>query len=192
MPIDEDTSPPDAGLKQLCLAKQDDLKRFLLARGASAADAEDLLQDLYIRIDTTVTGPIKAPKAYLYQMLNNMMHTRYRTETRRQRRDADWIKARHEDSEIEERNHPENVLSARDELMRVEQCLHDLPERTSFIFRQYRIEGSSQKDIAQLLGVSLSAVEKHLQRAYKAVLDIRRHLDAEGMSASHRDGGWNG
>jgi RNA polymerase sigma-70 factor (ECF subfamily) len=55
--------------------------------------------------------------------------------------------------------------------------LRALPERTAFIFRQYRVEGASQKAIADELGISLSAVEKHLQRAYKAVLAVRLRQD---------------
>lgn len=54
-----------------------------------------------------------------------------------------------------------------------------MPERTAFTFRAVRIDGTPQKDIALQLGISVSAVEKHLQRAYRAVLDIQHRLDAE-------------
>lgn len=170
--------PPQSGLQQMCLAMRPELKRFLLARGCGAADADDLLQDLYIRIETSTMGPIRTPRAYLYQMANNMAHTRRRTETRRQARDADWIDARRSGDEADTTPDPETALGDRDELARVEAHLRALPERTAFIFRQYRIEGASQKAIAQELGISLSAVEKHLQRAYKAVLAIRQDQDA--------------
>ena len=39
--------------------------------------------------------------------------------------------------------------------------------------------GESQRAIGDSLGISLSAVEKHLQRAYRTVTDIRARLDAE-------------
>ncbi|WP_138921377.1 sigma factor-like helix-turn-helix DNA-binding protein, partial [Novosphingobium pentaromativorans] len=61
-----------------------------------------------------------------------------------------------------------------------------LPDRTAWIFRQYRIEGQSQRDIAHELGISLSAVEKHLQRAYKAVLSLRSRLDTTVVSLVDR------
>lgn len=170
--------PPQSGLQQMCLAMRPELKRFLLARGCGQADADDLLQDLYIRIETTTTGPIRTPRAYLYQMANNMAHTRRRTETRRQARDADWIDARQCGDEADRTPDPETALGDRDELARVEAHLRALPERTAFIFRQYRIEGASQRAIADELGISLSAVEKHLQRAYKAILAIRQEQEA--------------
>jgi len=171
--------PPQSGLQQMCLAMRPELRRFLLARGCGPADADDLLQDLYIRIETTITGPIRTPRAYLFQMVNNMAHTRRRTEMRRQARDADWLDVRQGGDEADRTPTAEAVLGDRDELARVEAHLRALPERTAFIFRQYRLEGASQKAIADDLGISLSAVEKHLQRAYKAVLAIRHGQDPD-------------
>ena len=192
--------PADAGLRQLCLALRPELRRFLLARRLSEADAEDLLQDLFLRVETSATGPVRSPRAYLYQMLNNMAHTRRRTDARQQARDADWLDAPartgartgaatgtgtgsgSSGAETEMPDlapDPETTLLARDHLARVEARLGQLPERTAHVFRQYRIEGVSQKLIARDLGISLSAVEKHLQRAYSAVLEIRSRLDAD-------------
>jgi RNA polymerase sigma-70 factor (ECF subfamily) len=36
----------------------------------------------------------------------------------------------------------------------------------------------SQPEIAAELEISLSAVEKHLQKAYRALIEVRRRLDA--------------
>jgi RNA polymerase sigma-70 factor (ECF subfamily) len=141
----------------------------------SDADADDLLQDLFVRIDTTTTGPIRSPRAYLYQMLNNLAHTRRRTEMRSEVRDEFWIGNQPGSKEALD---PEAALLARDHLARVEDLINQLPERTATIFRAYRVEGRSQKAIAREIGISLSAVEKHLQRAYAAVLDIRERLEA--------------
>jgi DNA-directed RNA polymerase specialized sigma24 family protein len=54
-----------------------------------------------------------------------------------------------------------------------------LGDRTDLVFRRYRVEGRSQKEIAAELGISLSAVEKHLQKAYRALVDLRRRIDAD-------------
>lgn len=188
--------PVDSGLRQLCLTLRPELRRFLMARRVGEADADDLLQDLFLRLETSVTGPIRSPRAYLYQMLNNMAHTRRRTEARQQARDAQWLDAPTGVAGVEMEMPdlapgPEATLLARDHLARVEARLGKLPERTAHVFRQYRIEGVSQKTIARDLGISLSAVEKHLQRAYAAVLEIRSRLDPGGMgrSAAGQTGG---
>jgi len=179
--------PVESGLRQLSLTLRPELRRFLLARRVSEADVDDLLQDLFLRVETSVTGPVRSPRAYLYQMLNNMAHTRRRTEARQQVRDADWLGAPSglapADAEMADiAPDQETTLLARDHLARVEARLAKLPERTAYVFRQYRIEGVSQKEIARGLGITLSAVEKHLQRAYGAVLEIRNRLDSDGMA----------
>ncbi|WP_260928081.1 RNA polymerase sigma factor [Novosphingobium sp. 9] len=173
------------GLQQLSLEMRADLRRFLLARGMAASDAEDLLQDMFLALGKVETGPVRSPRAYLYQMANNMAHSRRRVEVRRQARDARWLDHRTasppgaEPDRADLAPDPEAAALARDHLARVEHELAQLPERTAYIFRQYRIEGVAQKIIARDLGISLSAVEKHLQSAYRAVLAIRGRLDED-------------
>ena len=63
----------------------------------------------------------------------------------------------------------------------------DLGERTDTIFRRFRVEGVGQKRIAEELGISINTVEKHLQRAYRALVGLRRRLDdAEVSPADER------
>ena len=52
-----------------------------------------------------------------------------------------------------------------------------MPDRTAQILKMYRLDGLSQKAIANSLELSLSAVEKHLQRAYRKLLVLREELD---------------
>ena len=57
--------------------------------------------------------------------------------------------------------------------------LDALPERTRTIFRRFRIDGEPQRLIADELGISVSAVEKHLARAYQAIADVKLRLDED-------------
>jgi RNA polymerase sigma-70 factor (ECF subfamily) len=174
----------DSGLKQLCLSLRGELRRFALLRRINEADVDDLLQDLFLRVESAPTGPIRAPRAYLYQTLNNLIHLRRRTEIRRVARDGAWI-YHQSDAPAD----PETVLLARDHLARIEDHLDNLPERTAQVLRQYRLDGKSQKAIASELGISLSAVEKHLQRAYRALVEIRRMLCEDGTRSEGNGGG---
>ena len=74
---------------------------------------------------------------------------------------------------------PERVAIDRSLLAQVEAALGEMPERTADILRRYRLEGQSQKVIAEEIGISLSAVEKHLQRAYRALLELRGGIEDE-------------
>ena len=60
---------------------------------------------------------------------------------------------------------PEHVLLGRERLVRATAILLELPERTRVIFVLRRLEGMKYLDIAVRLGISTSAVEKHMQRA---------------------------
>ena len=67
-----------------------------------------------------------------------------------------------------------------------------MPVRTAQILKMYRLDGVSQKAIANTLDLSLSAVEKHLQRAYRTLQFLREELDdtpqllqTEADDASH-------
>ena len=72
----------------------------------------------------------------------------------------------------------ERVLIARERLAMAEEALKAIGERTEQVFRRYRVDGVTQRDIADELGISLSSVEKHLQKAYRALIELRRRLDA--------------
>ncbi len=163
-----------------------ELLRFLAARRAAPDEAEDILQDLFIRVRTLDTGPIAEPRAWLYKAAANLLFDRRRSGARRAAREQVWTEVQlGQEMEIDERPSAEQALAARQELALVAAAIAALPERTADILRRYRIDGAEQKAIARDLGISLSAVEKHLQRGYRAVAEARAQLDA-GLPAPRR------
>jgi RNA polymerase sigma-70 factor (ECF subfamily) len=60
---------------------------------------------------------------------------------------------------------PERVLCGKEELRAATTALLSLPERTRTVFILRRLEGYRYRDIAAHLGISVSAVEKHMVRA---------------------------
>ena len=61
----------------------------------------------------------------------------------------------------------------------LQRILDGLPERTRIIFRRFRIDGEPQRVIAGELGISISAVEKHLARAYQAIAAAKLRLNED-------------
>lgn len=173
----EESSTGETGLTQLLGEMRSDLVRFMLARQCGPADVEDLLQDLYVKLSIIRTGPVSNPRAYLYQMANNLLHDHRRGRQRQEARDDRWTRDRiGPDVEKDAAPTPEESAIARDELDRVNNALASMPDRTAQILKMYRLDGLSQKAIAQSLDLSLSAVEKHLQRAYRKLLLLREEL----------------
>jgi RNA polymerase sigma-70 factor (ECF subfamily) len=177
----------DGGLEAVFMLHRAALLRFLVARGGSV-DAEDLLQELWVKAASASTGPIGEPVGYLYRMADNLMLDRRRSELRRARRDHQWTDASGGATMgVSDQPSAEQALIARERLRTVDRALTGLGERTATIFRRYRIEGISQRDIAAELGVSVSAVEKHLQKAYHALLEVRQTLDADSLAPRRRE-----
>lgn len=160
----------ESGLRAVFLAERPAFLRMLVARLRNVDEAEEVLQDLWLRLDTAAGGPIADPVAYLYRMANNMAIDRRRRAARRLDRDGAWSHSRPGAAE-----HPdaERMMIARDRLAQVEAILARLPERVATAFRLYRFEELPQKAIAERMNISVSGVEKLLYRAY-AKIHLRR------------------
>ena len=72
---------------------------------------------------------------------------------------------------------PGEALDGR--LAAIEAALAGLGPRVDAIFRRYRLDGVGQADIAAEWGISLSSVEKDLQKAYRTLTELKARFDAE-------------
>jgi RNA polymerase sigma factor (sigma-70 family) len=174
------------GLKAILMVNRPSLLRFLAARRVSPDDAEDLLQDLFVKLESQAIGPIAEPRAYLYRMVDNLLLDRRRAWARRASREDAWMAAQTGTAvNVDDRPSAEQALIARERLAMISKALGELPERTVLIFRKFRLEGIPQKQIAAELGITISAVEKHLQKAYRVVTGHQALVDAD-MAPSRR------
>lgn len=167
------------GLLPLFTELRPALSRYLQSRGASPHEAEDILQDVYIKLLAEPSGPVAQPRAYLYKMTNNHFLQNRRTAGRRERREEDWAGAHGGSGEADDQPSIETELIAREQLAILQRILDGLPERTRIVFRRFRIDGEPQRVIAEEFGISVSAVEKHLARAYKAISAAKFRLDED-------------
>ena len=146
------------------------LTGFFRRRVREEADVEDLVQDVFARICARDSPePIDHLGGYVLRTATSVLADRARRRTSHQADlhvafDAD----RHGDEEID----PERVLSGKEDLHAATAALLSLPERTRTVVVLRRLEDYRYGDIARHLGISVSAVEKHMVRAI-------RHLSAE-------------
>ncbi|MEI4509241.1 RNA polymerase sigma factor [Sphingopyxis sp. CCNWLW253] len=156
------------GLEAVYLAHRDRLLRFLRARGAGAR-AEDLVQELWVRIASKPTGPIMDPLSYLFRAANNLMLNDYRADARNMARDEAWGEAHL----VGVASAAEVDLAAKEEVARARTRLAACGTRVQEIFFLFRVDGLSQRVIAERYHISLSAVEKDIQRAYRAIAALK-------------------
>lgn len=67
---------------------------------------------------------------------------------------------------------PERAINAQEELRELEISLAELPPlcRTAFLLR--RVEGFSQKEVADKLGISVKTVEKYMAKSVRLLIDV--------------------
>lgn len=179
-PVEETTQ----GLAAILQANRGRYFRFLTARLGGSEEAEDLLQDIWIKLaNIRPSGPIADPIAYLYRVVEYAARDRLRSSARRRERERNWAANTGETMALTEvEANPEQLAIHRERLRQIDEALGGLPERTRYILRAFRVDGRAQKDLANELGISLSAIEKHLQRAYKMLTSLRVD-DAESGGA---------
>ena len=170
---DADAAMTGSGLSLLetYLERRPDLVRFFTARLRSAATAEDLVQDIYLRVATLEAATqVHNPVGYLYRLGSNLMLDRLRGERRAAVREGAWLDSnstRVGSEEIAEDPSAEQAVAARQRLDAAVAVLRDLPEQTQRVFRMHKFDGMSHPEVAQALGISRSSVEKHVMAALK-------------------------
>lgn len=169
------SSPPsDTPLLRLYGEKRPNLIRFFAARLRSIAEAEDLVQDLYLKVQAA--GDLEARddgSALLFRMANNLMLDRLRAQTRASARDERWRDAETTamgGDPIADVPSAEDVVSGRQRLAAMMAAVETLPPKTAQAFRLHKLQGLSHAETATAMGISRSAVEKHVSAALKALL----------------------
>ncbi|WP_243625871.1 RNA polymerase sigma factor [Phenylobacterium hankyongense] len=160
-------------LLQAFFERRDSLRRFYVARLGSVSEAEDLLQDLYLKVAAAEADQVENPAAYVYRLASNAMLDRLRSQRRTAMRERDWRDSHHvvlAGEDVADLPDAEQVVAARDRLARVVRALDELGPQTQKVFRLHKFDGLSHLEVAQRLGISRSAVEKHVMAALKHLL----------------------
>ena len=144
------------------------LMSFFLRRIRDHAEAEDLTQEVFVRVSAS-GGADDNPDGYIFQAAANLLRDRGR---RAKVRNA-YRNAVEADALRFEQITPARVLDAKESLENVVKALRDLPERTRAIFILYRLENMKQRDIGEMFSISASAVEKHVVKAMAAISRAR-------------------
>lgn len=150
------------------------LLRLLTARTGSAAEAEDIFQEMYERLaGIDDADSIENVPAFLNRMAMNLAFDRRRSQVRAVARDAEWLDAtaRVEGEEaIADIPSAEDMAASRQELRLLREAIDTLPPQGRRVFEMHKLEGRPHADVAAQLGISRSAVEKHMAATMKNLL----------------------
>ena len=149
------------------------LRRYF-AKRVPASEIDDLVQEVFVRMQTHADGsPIQHLDRYLFTVAASVLSDQARRRAVRHETEHETLQELHYPTE---ELTPERVLLDREALGMVVAAIADLPARTRDVFVLHRFEEMTCTGIAEQLGMSVSAVEKHIMKALR-VLHSRLSTD---------------
>lgn len=156
-----------------------DLQRTYLRRlgrlkslsGAFGArhDAEDVLQEIWLRIGGMIPRDIRHPDAYLTRMVANAVNSCLRRDGRQEALRQEVAAIMAGDAAVS----TERIVAGRQAVAAVEAALAALPDRTREVFLLSRVEGHTHRSIAAQLGISEQTVHYHIRRTVDHLAPLR-------------------
>lgn len=139
------------------------LRKLLRSRGRSPDDTDDLIQEAFLRLQMyRRERDVREPEAFLVrtalnlsinaalQQLSRGIHVSHDLET---------------SPLVDPTPPPDEVVAAQERLLHLREGLATLHPRTREVLLLHRVEGYSQAQIGERLGITVSAVEKHIAKA---------------------------
>jgi RNA polymerase sigma factor (sigma-70 family) len=155
------------------------LVKYFKRKTGNLAEAEDLAQDVLLRALTHPNWKTQdQAKGYVFRTAVN----RWRDSLRRRRvRGAavawDETSSAHSNEQIGVENSPERVLIVTEELNQVIRALEGMNVRTRTVLMLIKLEQMRVATVAEMLGISASAVAKHLAKGIAQLATLRKQQE---------------
>ena len=149
-----------------------ELLMFIRQRVASPADADDLLQDVCLKIAASQRlDQIDRLKSYVFTIAANTLRNQYRSRARQ----VAMLSVPLESVELTDNSwNPQDMVECLDSIDDLYQKIDKLSPRCKQVFLMNRVEGCSYKAVGKALSISTSMVEKHVSRGLKVVRELDR------------------
>jgi RNA polymerase sigma factor (sigma-70 family) len=155
------------------------LVKYFKRKTGNSVEAEDLAQDVLLRALTHLNWKThEQAKGYIFRTAVN----RWRDALRRRRIrgiPVTWDEgcSEHGDENIRGENLPERVLIAGEELHQVVRALEGMNVRTRTVLMLIKLEQMRVATVAEMLGISASAVAKHLAKGIAQLAALRKQQE---------------
>jgi|HubBroStandDraft_6_1064221.scaffolds.fasta_scaffold87100_2 RNA polymerase sigma-70 factor (ECF subfamily) len=146
---------------QIYEALRDDVFRYLVLIGVPPDEAQELCQDVFLRLYTALRKgqQVSNQRAWVFTVARNCAITARATSVALGEFDAAV-----EDQLISESPSPEKVLIDRERMLRLHKAVSSLSSQQRQCLH-LRVEGLRYREIGEILGVGSSTVGEFLQRA---------------------------
>lgn len=165
-------------IEDLFRAQRPALVRFIMSRVQNEAEAEEIVQEAFIRFQSKYDADLVAsPEALLARIAANLVIDRVREKDARTAREDAWGKLNTEGagdlSEAQQGVDPARTLDAKQQVEAALEVLERMPHKTRQVFMLHRFDGLTHAEIVEKTGIPKSTVEKHMIRAIRALAPLR-------------------
>jgi RNA polymerase sigma factor (sigma-70 family) len=147
------------------LVHEASLTRYLARTWSAHDDILDIRQDAYVRVyESAVKARPLSPKSFLFQTARHLMVDRLRRKrvvSIESVEDLDALNV-----SIDELS-PERRMNALQELRHLSHAFDQLPAKCRGVVWMRKVEGLSQREVAQRLNIVEATVEKHVARGIR-------------------------
>jgi RNA polymerase sigma-70 factor (ECF subfamily) len=169
--MDNMASPPFSGLEAVFLVNRPRLLAFFTSRTRDPAEAEEIVQEIHLRLGRTRMGPVGDALGYLYRIGLDLVVDRRRARQHRtgrtEERNAAAGEAARDGADVDGRPSPFAQLLAEQRSQRIAGVLASMPAGAARTFRLHKVEGMSHREIADRMGITQQGVEKNMAVAFR-------------------------
>lgn len=123
--------------------------------------AKDVAQETFTRVMELEPGK-EINRSFLYKTSRNIV-----IDELRKKRKFSQVEFIEEVFSIPQDEQPDEIVIEDNQYQNLMKIVHTLPPRSKEAFIFHAIDGYSRKEIAEIMGISQNAVEKHITRATK-------------------------
>ena len=148
---------------------------YFCAQYMDEADAEDIVQDIFLELwdNRHTLGAVTSISGYVFGMAKNYTMRKFRHLDVHSRFARKILT-----NETESTNNTEETILDNDYSQLLNDLIEQLTPKQKEVFRLSRIESHTYKEIAEMLNISLPAVQKHASLALKKIMEgLRQHAD---------------
>ncbi len=144
------------------------LRAWLRQKYALGVEVDDVVQETYaILAGLESVEAIRNPRSYAFQTAHSLILAHLRRSKIVSIRSASDLELA---GAMADTPTPEQVAEDRDELANVARVLEDLPPKVREVFLLRRVQGLSQRQIAERLGITENSVEKRISQGIRVLL----------------------
>jgi RNA polymerase sigma-70 factor (ECF subfamily) len=157
-----------AWLARNVLPHEGALRAWLRQKYALGIEVDDVVQETYaILAGLASVDQIRNPRSYAFQTAHSLILAHLRRSKIVSIRRASDLELQ---GALADTPSPEQVAQDRDELESVVRVLGELPPKVREVFLLRRVQGLSQRETAERLGISENSVEKRVSQGIRALL----------------------